>query len=100
MIVELVKPPSSYLIKSRKVGWSDKAGGSCVRVGGTLENTLKEGRGNKDFRKGGQAGSRGGCLKNGEHLEPLYKLCFCMLYLELQVKKKGNSLHKIALNIQ
>ena len=26
----------------------------------------KEGKGNKDLKKGGQAGSRGGCLKNGE----------------------------------
>ena len=25
----------------------------------------KEGRGNKDFKKGEQAGSRGGCLKKG-----------------------------------
>ena len=25
----------------------------------------KEGRGNKDFKKGGQAGTRGGCLKKG-----------------------------------
>ena len=34
----------------------------------------KEGRGNKDFKKGGQAGSRGGCLKKGG-LEPPYELC-------------------------
>ena len=36
----------------------------------------KEGRGNRDFKKrsGGQAGSRGGCLKKGT-VEPLYELC-------------------------
>ena len=34
----------------------------------------KEGRGHKDFKKGGQAGSGGGCLKKGG-LEPPYKLC-------------------------
>ena len=26
----------------------------------------KEGKGHKDLKKGGQAGSRGGCLKKGE----------------------------------
>ena len=32
----------------------------------------KEGRGNKDFKKwGGQAGSRGGCLKKGRAGAPL-----------------------------
>ena len=34
----------------------------------------KEGRENKDFKKGGQAGSKGGCLKKGG-LEPSYELC-------------------------
>ena len=47
-----------------------RAGGGCVMVGGG--NCLKhlqrgwkgkEGRENKDFKKGGQAGSRGGCQK-------------------------------------
>ena len=56
--------------------------------GGVLCNTVncvihlkrgwdgKEGRGNKDFKKGGggQSGSRGGCLKK-EGLEPSYGLC-------------------------
>ena len=32
----------------------------------------KEGRGNKYFKKGGQAGSRGGSLRNGGH-EPPYE---------------------------
>ena len=42
-----------------------------MRVGGPVENTLKgsgtEERGGeaKVFKKGGQAGSRGGCLKKG-----------------------------------
>ena len=35
----------------------------------------KEGRGNKDFKKGGgQAGLRGGCLKKGWGMEPPYEL--------------------------
>ena len=56
------------------------AEGGCVRVGGTKIKYLKrgwnrkEGRGNKDFRNGGQLGSRVGCLKKGG-LEPPYKLC-------------------------
>ena len=33
----------------------------------------KEGKESKDFKKWGQAGSMGGCLKNGG--EPPYKLC-------------------------
>ena len=33
----------------------------------------KKGRGNKDFKKWGQAGSRGGWIKNGR--EPPYELC-------------------------
>ena len=48
-----------------------RKGGGCVRVGGTVWNTLKEGwtekRGGeaKILKKKGQARSRGGCLKNG-----------------------------------
>ena len=55
-----------------------------MRVGGDCLKDLKrrwnrnEGRGHKDFKKGGQAGSSGGCLKNergrGGGLEPPYKL--------------------------
>ena len=37
-------------------------GGNCVKYLKRGWNR-KEGRGNKDFKKGGQAGSRGGCLK-------------------------------------
>ena len=59
------------------------AGGNCVRVRGTVWNTLKwggtENRGGetKIFKKGGgQAGSRGGCPKKEGGLEPLYEVCF------------------------
>ena len=39
-----------------------------------------EGRGNKNFKKGGQAGSRGRCLKRmGGGLEPPYELCISRL---------------------
>ena len=31
-----------------------RVGGGCVRVGGTVRNTLKEGRRSKDFEKKGQ----------------------------------------------
>ena len=42
----------------------------------------KEGRGNKDFKKGGggQAGSSGGCLKK-EGLEPPYELWYSVIDL-------------------
>ena len=47
-----------------------RAGRGCMRVGGTVRNTLKEagaegGRGHKDFKKGEQAGSRVEALKRG-----------------------------------
>ena len=46
-----------------------RTGVGYVRVGGTVGNTLTRGgtekRGNKDFKKGEQSGSKGGCLKNG-----------------------------------
>ena len=54
-----------------------RKGGGCVRVGGTVWNTLKEGgtekrgREAKILKKKGQAGSRGGCLKNGGSGTPL-----------------------------
>ena len=35
----------------------------------------KEGRGNRDFKKGGQAGSGDGCLKKGRGLESPHDLC-------------------------
>ena len=46
------------------------AGEICVRWGNCLKYlergwNRKEGRGNKDFKNRGPAGSRGGCLKKG-----------------------------------
>ena len=61
------------------VGWSDQDSRGLHEGGGNSLKYLKrgwnrkEGRGNKLFKKGGQAGSRGGCLKNGG-LEPPYEL--------------------------
>ena len=47
------------------VGWI-RTGGGCVRVGATVMGVeQKRGEGKQRFKKGGQAGSRGGCLKNG-----------------------------------
>ena len=48
-----------------------EGGGNCLK---NLKRgwNRKKGRGNKDFKKGGQAGSRGGALKGG--LEPPYEL--------------------------
>ena len=39
-------------------------GGDCLKYL-KREWNRKEGRWNKDFKKGGQTGSRGGCLKKG-----------------------------------
>ena len=59
------------MFKPRKVAWSDEGsrglhegGGNCLKY---LERECnrKEGRGNKGFKKGGQTGSRCGCLKKG-----------------------------------
>ena len=56
-----------------------KAGERCVRVGGTVWNTLKEGgtekRGGeaKILKNNGKAGSKDGCLKKRESLEPPYE---------------------------
>ena len=48
-------------------------GGNCLKY---LERgwNRTEGRGHEDFKKVGQAGSRGGCLKKGG-LESPYELC-------------------------
>ena len=66
------------MFKARKVGWSDRGrrglyegGGNCLKYC-TGEWSRREGRGNKDFKKGGgQAGSSGGCLKKGGCWNPL-----------------------------
>ena len=61
-----------------KDGWCVKLGQEVVREG--VGNCLKylrrgwkgkEGRENIDFKKGGQAGSGGGCLKKGGGWNPL-----------------------------
>ena len=54
-----------------------RAGRGCIRVGGTVRNTLQgagaeEGRGHKDLKKEEQAGLRVGALKRGA--ETPYKL--------------------------
>ena len=62
------------------------AGGICMRVRelskipwkGVETKDLRE---HKDFKKGGQAGSMGGCLKVGGGLEPPYELCITSFYL-------------------
>ena len=41
-----------------------EGGGNCLKYLKRGWNR-KEGRENKDFKKGGQAGSRGGCLRKG-----------------------------------
>ena len=59
------------------VGWSDQDSRGLHEGGGNSLKYLKrgwnrkEGRGSKDFKKGGQAGSRGGCLKKGGNGTPL-----------------------------
>ena len=59
-------------------------GGNCLKYLIRRWNR-KEGRGNKDFKKGRQAGSRGECLKKmGEGgrggLEPPDELCYLNLH--------------------
>ena len=58
-----------YLFKPRKVGSSDygrrdlrEGGGNCLKYLKRGWNRT-EGRGHKDYKKEGQIGSRGGCLK-------------------------------------
>ena len=54
-----------------------RVGEGCVRVRGTVQDTLKEcgtenrGGKTKNFKKGEQAGSRGGCLKKEGARTPL-----------------------------
>ena len=51
---------------SLREGW-----GNCLKYLKRGWNR-KEGSGNKNFKKRGQAGLMGGCLKKGKWLEPLY----------------------------
>ena len=48
-----------------------RAVAGCLNVGGTIINTLKEGRGNKDFKKGEKPSQGVGALKNGGAGTPL-----------------------------
>ena len=53
--------------------------GLCESGGNSLKYlkrgwNRKEGMGNKDFKKGGQARSRGGCIKRGGGLGSPYEL--------------------------
>ena len=79
-MIELVKRLFWYLFKPRMVGWSDQDSRGLHEGGGNSLKYLKrgwnrkEGRGNKDFKKGGQAGSRGGCLKKGGNGTPLWTM--------------------------
>ena len=57
--------------------------------GGTVQNTLegggteKRGGETKILKRGGGDGSRGGCLKKGGGLEPLYEQCINIISLEI-----------------
>ena len=53
--------------------------GNCLKYFKREWNRI-EGRGNKDFKKEGQAGSRRGCLKKGAGT-PLRTMVFVMLIL-------------------
>ena len=63
-----------------KEGWCVELGQEGVSWGGTVWNTLKRGGTEKTgeetkiLKGGGQAGSRGGCIKK-KGLESPYKLC-------------------------
>ena len=59
------------MFKPKRIGWLDEGsrgfcegGGNCLKYRKRGWNRA-EGKENKDFKKGGQAGSRGGCLKKG-----------------------------------
>ena len=69
------------MFKPRKFGWSDKGRRALHDDEGNWLKYLKrgwnrtKGRGHKDFKKKGRAGSRGRCLKKGGGgQEPPYKL--------------------------
>ena len=52
-----------------------RAGGCCLRVGGTVWNTLK-GDGTKIFKKRGKLGQGMGALSRGGELEHISNYCF------------------------
>ena len=83
--VELVKSPIWYLFKPRKVGWSDygrrglhEGGGNCLKYLKRGWNR-KEGRGNKEFKKGGKLGQGLGALKR-EGWNPLTNYGICQKF--------------------
>ena len=62
--------------QERLVGWIKDTRGLCEGGGDCLKYlktgwNRKEERGNKDFKKGGNTGSRGGYLKKGGDWNPL-----------------------------
>ena len=65
-----------------------------MRAGGTVKNTLKvgwnrkQGRGNKDFKRGGggKLGQGVGALKRGRRLESPYELCLFRTYAKFSKK--------------
>ena len=66
------------MFKPRKVGWSDygsrglpEGEGNCLK---SLNESVTEKRGEE--KKGGQAGSRGGCRRKKGGLETPYELWF------------------------
>ena len=66
----MVKSPFDTCLNQGKLVCRIRTVGDCVRVGETVNNTLKQGgtkrRGGKTKNlKRRQAGSKGGCLKNG-----------------------------------
>ena len=61
--------------------------GNCLKYLKRTSNKT-EGRGYKDFKSGGQAGSRGVCLKKGGGWNPLTNYdCSFYLYFHLVVPK-------------
>ena len=63
----------------------EDGGGDCLKYLKRGWNK-KEGRGNKDFEKGGgQAGSRGWCLKRGGGSNPLTNYVYIYLVGKLQI---------------
>ena len=66
----MVKSPFDICLNQGKLVGPIRIVGGCVRVGETVNSTLKQGGtkrrgGNTKNLKRRQAGSRGGCLKNG-----------------------------------
>ena len=94
--IELVKSPFWYLLKPRKVGWSEygsrglrEGGGNCLKYLKRGWNR-KEGRGNKYFKKEDNLGQGVGALKR-MGAEPPYKLCKFNLRLD---KRSGQTLER------